>query len=284
MRKGGAMKTRYFSLVLVGHTCLTAVMGCATPPKAPTKSKDIAVRVGRLFPKAKNLKASILSVRLEMYNPRSSAIVVKGVDYEIDTGDISGVVKGTSDAGVSLESDQKAELAFEASIPLPEDPEQYRSVLKKGNIDLNVKGVVRFEDGSTASFERKGAVATPTLPKFVVHDAQAARYGKAGVDVTIFLRLINENVFPVLIESVEYTVSINDKKMGTEQGAVGERLVQGAAQEFEFNAVLDESSYENIKELLASGELTYAVQATVNVGQLEMPYDYNGSIKLAAGE
>lgn len=273
-----------FQRIIPSTLLALGVLACSSGPKTAPKSKDIAVRVGRIFPKSKNLKASAVSVQLEMYNPRLSSIGVEKIEYEIDTGDVSGVIKGTSQAGAELESDQKAELEFEATIPFPKEPTAYQEVLKAGAIDLDLKGVVHFADGSTAPFARKGGVATPSLPKFVVHDAQAARYGKTGVDVTVFLRLINENVFSVLIESVEYTVSINDKKMGTEQGAVGERLVQGAAQEFEFNAVLDESSFEGIKQILADRELSYSVQATVNVGELELPFEYTGTIKLGSGE
>ena len=67
-----------------------------------------------------------------------------------------------------------------------------------------------------------------------------------GLDVTLFLRLINENVFPVTIEVVKYTVFVDDKKIKSEQAALGERLLQNGATEYEVSTVLDE-------KLLAKG-------------------------------
>ena len=74
------------------------------------------------------------------------------------------------------------------------------------------------------------------------HVAAAAveAHGEQGVDVTIFLRLSNDNTFPVLIEGADYTVHVNGKQVKQEQAAIGVRLIANSAEEYEVGAILDE--------------------------------------------
>ncbi len=256
-------------------------LGCASQPKQVETVEDVAVRVDRILPQADSLDASKIGVKLQLANPRSGAVSITQIDYKVDTGDIGGVLNGQVAGGTVLESQQITEVEFSHKIPFPEDKEQYRSVLDEGQILLTVSGNVKFDDGTSATFEKKGAVATPSLPKFVLHDAQAARYGKDGLDVTLYLRLINENVFTVTIDSLEYQVAINGKETKSEQGAIGARLVQGAAQEFAVSIVMDEKAFPNIKEILAAGEIEYTVGGHVAVASLQLPIDISGKIEFS---
>lgn len=252
---------------------------CASQ-KPVEKTEDVAVRVGGLLPKNKSLDASAIAVKLELFNPRKAGVKISKIAYAIDTGEVSGVVKGTSDGGATLESQQTAELEFEQAIPFPEDRSRYKEVIEKGVIPVSVSGTVHFEDGSSAPFERAGSVATPLLPKFVVFDAQAARYGEEGLDVTFFLRLLNENIFPVTIQELTYTVSINGKELKSETAAIGTRLPQGAGQEFEVSVILDESKFEGVKQILTDGKFEYAVTGKLAVAGLELPFEHPGEIEL----
>ena len=266
-------------VLILGATLLA---GCATQKAAGPK--DVAVRVGQMLPQNKSLDASAIAVKLELFNPRPKGVTIDKIDYQIDTGEVSGVLKGSSDGGATLESQQTAEVEFEQSIPFPEDRAAYQQVLEKGTIPVNVTGTVHFADGSSADFERQGAVATPSLPKFMVYDAQAARYGEEGLDVTFFLRLVNENVFSVTIEQVEYAVSINGKELKKESSAIGSRLPSGAGQEFEVSVILDPQSFPEVKAILSEGKLDYTVTAKVNVAGLELPFEFTKPIELGSGE
>jgi LEA14-like dessication related protein len=265
---------------ILGAALLAA---CAT--KQPTAApKDVAVRVSQLFPKNKSLDASAIAVKLELFNPGLQTATIEKIEYAIDTGEVSGVLKGQSRGGATLESEQTAEVEFEQSIPFPEDREAFKLVMEKGNLPVTVKGTVHFEDGSSADFERQGSVATPSLPKFVVYDAQAARYGGEGLEVTFFLRLMNENDFSVTIEQVEYTVSINGKELKSESGAIGSRLPSGAGQEFEVGVILDPKSFADVKTILSEGRLEYSVTAKVQVAGLELPFEQSKTIELGSAE
>jgi LEA14-like dessication related protein len=266
--------------VWIPALCLVSCAG----QKSGGGPQDVAVKVNQLFPRNTSLDASQMGVKLELFNPRSKGVTIEKIQYEIDTGEVSGVVKGTKDGGDTLESQQTAEVEFEQSIPLPKDREAYKAVLAGGNIPVSVKGTVHFKDGSSTDFERQGSVGTPSLPKFEITDAQAARYGSEGLDVTFFLRVINENDFSVTIEQVEYAISINGKELKKEAGAIGSRLPSGAAQEFEVSVILDPKTFPEVKGILSAGKLDYTVAATVQVAGLELPFEESKEIQLGSGE
>lgn len=262
---------------------LSIVTACATSSPAEKPAPEPRVRVSRLFPKPDSLRASKIAVTLELQNPRATPLTVSGIDYEIDSGDVSGVLRGQVEGGAVLDGEQIAELEFTSVIPFPEEQERFMAVLERGTLPLLIKGVVTFDEGPSVSFERNGAVATPSFPTFVVHDAQAARYGEEGVDVTFFLRLVNENPFAVTIGDVQYAITIEGREAKSEQGAIGVRLTQGAAQEFEVGITIDEATFGDVKAVLRSGIVRYAVTGRVSVGPYEQPYVHEGQIVLAGG-
>jgi LEA14-like dessication related protein len=270
------------ALFVLGIGALMFGIGCATP-KAGAPAEGVSVKVGSMFPKNKSLDGSAIAVKLELYNPGKGTKISR-IDYTFDTGEVSGVLKGTSDAGATIEANQNAEVEFEQAIPFPEDREAYRQIIEKGAIPVSLEGTVHFDDGTSVPFERKGDVATPSLPRFVVYDAQAARYGKEGLDVTFFLRLVNENVFTVTIQEVEYAVSINGTELKKESGAIGSRLPQGAGQEFEVSVLLEPKSFPATKQILADRRLTYTVSGKVSVAGLELPFEESKDIELGASE
>lgn len=260
---------------------IAATFACAAPQKAAAPD-DVGVRVGRMLPQAAGLEASKIAVKLELANPRSGPVTISGIEYEVDSGEVAGVLKGTVEGGTVIEASQLTEVEFSQKIPFPKDDEaKYLSILEEGTIPLTVRGRVTFDDGTSANFEKKGAVATPSLPKLVLHDAQAARYGKDGLDVTMYIRLINENVFSITVDSVEYAIAINGKASKSEQGAIGARLVQGAAQEFTASVVMDEEAFPNIKEIMAAGKIEYVVTGKVTIQGIELPIEIPGEIEFA---
>jgi LEA14-like dessication related protein len=274
------------AMVQYGLLLLMVLGACKSTPTNAGDSGDVQVSVERVLPKPESLDASAVEVVLKIFNPTAKPVQIKSVDYEIDTRDVSGLLKGESTSSETIEAAQTAELTFSKSVPFPQDKEAYQAVIEKGSFPADLKGKVRFADGKSLSFERKGEVATPTLPKFIVYDAQAARYEKEGLDVTIFLRLINENVFPVQIEGVRYTVYIEDKKIKSEQAAIGTRLLQGAAEEFEVTQILDDKVLEKgrVKKILAAGKVTYKVTGKLDIGRLTLPFEYPGEIELGSSE
>ena len=259
---------------------------CATTPKVDTTPGTVDVEVDRVMPMAESLDASAVEITLKLYNPTTKPVTLAGITYGIDTKEVAGKLEGKVDGGATLEPEEEIELKFRQSIRFPADTEAYRAVIERSTIPFELAGKVALESGDAVDFSRVGEVATPSLPKFVVHEAQAARYGKSGVDVTLFLRLINENVFNVMIEGVEYTVFIQDKEVKKEQAAVGIKLLAAAAEEYEAGTVLDGSTLtkEEIAEILRNRKVSYRVTGVLELTRLSIPFDHQGEIELATGE
>jgi LEA14-like dessication related protein len=263
------------------------VLACSSTPKNTASGPTLGVEVDRVLPLAESLEASAVEVTLALDNPTSKAVEVESVEYEMDTKDVAGVLKGTAKSGAHVEASQRSELKFKQSIPFPADKEAYEAILKEGTIPFDLKGTVRFSNGENVAFSRVGEVATPTLPHFDVNDAQAARYGAEGVDVTFYLRLINDNVFPVMVQNVSYTVFVNDKQIRSESAGAGVRLLAGSAEEYEVSKTIGgnkDFSPEELKQVLAKGELTYRVEGKVELARLTIPFEHSGTIQLATGE
>lgn len=276
------MKTLH--LTLAAASLLTA---CATPQAGGGgKGGAIAVAVDRVMPMNESLDASAVEVTLRVANPTEKPMKIQSIEYEIDTLDVAGKIPGTADVSADLEADQTAELRFRQSIPFPKEAEAYKAILDKKTIPANVSGKLKLVTGESFAFEKASEVATPLLPRFEVHDAQAARYGKEGVDVTIFLRLVNDNVFPVLIQGVVYTVFVADKELKTEQAAVGVRLLPAAAEEYEAGSQLDASSFDKakLKDILTTKKVSYKVVGKIEIERLTLPFEHTGEITLATGE
>ena len=257
---------------------LLAVVACAAcasgRPAAPPA--DIQARVSRVFPKTESLSKSVLSVKVELYNPRSTPVQVGEVRYALDTGEVAGVVEGSVVAGARLAAEQQAEVGFDIGIPLPEDDAALEALVEREAVPAELSGTVRFGDGTTASFERSTGLAMPALPRFVVFDAQAARYGKEGLDVTFFLRLVNANAFTQPVQGVRYTVSIGARELRSSEAGVGARLTPGGAEEYEESVVLQ----EGLRSIMSAGKVDYRVKGEIQTREMTIPFDHEGKIAL----
>lgn len=259
---------------------------CASAPAPSGPAAGLSVEVAQIFPTNESLDNSAVQVVLKLENPTAEAVTVEKVEYELDTGEVAGVVSGTAESGAEVGPGQSAELRFKQSVPFPADEAAYRAILERQEIPVNLNGTLTLADGEEIAFERVSSVATPTLPKMIINDIQAARYGREGVDVTMFLRLVNENMFAVLIEGATYTVTIQDKEVRSEQAGVGVRLVGGAAQEFPVSVVMDEKRFDKdtMKRILSAGRISYKVEGNIELKRLTIPFQYEGEIQLAAGD
>lgn len=262
-------------------------VGCASPQAAPEAPKEPPqARVARIFPQPNSLSATDVVVTIEVFNPRSTPLTLTEVEYSIDPGDLATKVTGTSEPKGTLEPGQGAEIEFSESIQFPTEPEAYLATLKRGTVPIKLMGVAKFSDGSTAKFERQGNVAAPSLPKLVINDAQAARYdGDKGIDVTLFLRLINENTFNVVVEELRYAVGLNGKELKTGKD-VGIRLVANAVSEYEESAVVDQNEFgrAGVRSIIADGKVTYSVKGHVDVRGMEIPFSHQGDVKFGSNE
>lgn len=270
-------------LPLALSSALSYLAACAGgPPPAPPA--PIEARVSRVFPKTRSLTQSRLSLTVEVYNPRAQAVPVQSIAYAVDTKDVAGVLKGTVPVNATLEAEQQAKLDFEVEVDLPAGFEVLKKLNEMEVVPADISGQVALGDGTTANFTKKSGLAVPSVPQFIVFDAQAAQYEKKGLDVTFFLRLVNDNAFALSVQSVKYTVSIAGKEMRSDEAGVGTRLTSGAAEEYEVGVILDESSFDELDALMASGVVDYVVAGAIQTKEMTVPFEHVAKIDLGASE
>ncbi|MBK8013984.1 MAG: hypothetical protein IPK13_21890 [Deltaproteobacteria bacterium] len=255
-----------------------AALACSGVQK--TKAPDpILVRVDRLIPKSENLDAVKATVRLVVENPRDDKIQILKIDHALDTGAVAGVIRGSIPSGGILEGRQRAELEFDVRVPLPDDPGSFAALIQKGSLPSEISGMVHFSDGTSTGFRRGGELVTPTLPSFVVHEAQAALYGEGRLEVVLFLRLINDNGFSVTVQGVEYQVFLEDVETKSEQ-VLGMTLVGGSAQEFEVSTTLRAGQFAPLPAVLKQELIHYRVVGVVSLSQIDRPFEHHGEISI----
>jgi len=264
------------------------VLACASAPKNTGPAAAPSVEVDRIFPSAESLDASAVEVTLVLENPTDETLTVSKITYTVDTKDVGGVIEGSAESTATVGPGQKIELRFKQSIAFPADATAYAAVLERQTIPLSLEGSVVLSNGEEVDFERDGEVATPTLPKLIVNDSQAARYGSEGVDVTIFLRLVNDNPFAVLVQSCEYTIYIEDVEARSDTAAVGTRLLPTAGEEYEFSRQISGKDPKFgdalAKKMLASGKFNYRIEGKIDLARMTIPFKHEGTIELASGE
>ncbi|MEL7368514.1 MAG: LEA type 2 family protein [Myxococcota bacterium] len=221
-----------------------------------------------------------------VFNPRSTPLGLKRVDYTLNGGTWLKKVTGSAFPEGLLEPGQAGEVEFTEPMAFAADKATYLATLERGTIPIELSGVVTFADDSTATFDRQGAIAAPSLPRLIVHDAQAARYdGGKGFEVTLFLRLVNENSFTVIVDELRYAVEIDGQQVKKGKD-VGVRLVAGAVSEYEESALIDEEKFgrAGVRAVQANGKVNYRVKGAVDIRGFETPFEYSGEVVLAGRE
>lgn len=277
------MRTTITLRMMAPAAAALGALACAgSEPAAPPA--PVQAKVARVFPKTKSLETSVLSVKLEVYNPRATPVELTEIRYRLDTHDVAGVVESTVVVGGRLDAEQVAKVDFDIDVPLPAGDGLVALVAEETSPPADLGGTVMLADGTTAGFERKTALAMPTLPRFSVHDAQAAQYQEKGIDVTFFLRLVNGNPFTQPVKGVRYTVFIGEEEVRSSEAGVGTRLTAGAAEEYEESITLEEGKYEGLARLIQAGVIDYRVSGEVRTQGLTVPFDLTGTIDLGSTE
>lgn len=272
---GGARR-----LALLGGALLSglALSACASgpPPAAPTV--PVEARVTQLFSQASGLREVTVSIGLEVYNPNPTPAAMGSIQYKLDGGELLGVVEGEVPVGAELPGGDKGSLSFKAKLALPTEAEAFLAAVQKTSLPIQLSGQLKLADGAVA-FSRPGEAMMPVMPKFVVNEAQAASY-KGGLDLTLYLRLVNENSFTVTLDELLYTVTVAGQAQAEQTGAIGKRLPAGAAEEFEATVELKDGAFKDLGRIKKLGELKYGVKGQIKVGGVSLPFTRSATVQL----
>lgn len=260
-----------------GATVWACAGGQSAGPMPPAE-----VSVERLIPSVDSMREVSVTTKMTVRNPRDEPVVVEGVRYSVRS--VEGpewTVENQLQAGQSLPAGQTVQVALSQPIELPSEDEAYLETLRMDTVPVVMQGVLRLADGTETQFEKKGSIAAPNLPRFIVHDAQAAVYEEEGIEVTFYLRLINENPFSVVVESAEYAISLEGKKVSEGTAGIGVRLAAAGVQQYEVNVNVDEETFgAGYKDKMSAESLSYQMEGSLLVQGMTVPVTTSGDLRL----
>lgn len=260
---------------------LLLLLACASGPKEPLA--PIEVEVERIIPATQGLRRASVRAKITITNPREVPVTISKVEYLVRTEDLEPAMEGRSTLTPNSELPPRSAAQVELSqdLALPEAADALLGALRKEEILVEMQGTISFSDGTSTSFSRKGSIAPPNLPRFVVHEAQTSIYEGEGIDVTFYLRLINENPFSVVVENASYEVILEGKKVSEGTAGIGIRLTQGAVQEYEVSVTVDEKTFgKGWKAMLDKPSLAYAMKGELAMETFTVPVSTDGSVDL----
>ncbi|MEM1023245.1 MAG: LEA type 2 family protein [Myxococcota bacterium] len=260
---------------------LLPLIACASGSNEPLPPPE--VKVERIIPSTQSLREANVRAKIRITNPRELPVTIAKVEYLVRTENLDTPIEGRSTLTPNSELPGKsaAEVELSQDLAFPEAAEAFLAAAGKEEILVQMEGAISFGDGTSASFIRKGSIAPPNLPRFVVHEAQSSIYEGEGIDVTFYLRLINENPFSVVVENASYEIVMSGKKVAEGTAGIGIRLTQGAVQEYEVNVTVDETSFgKGWKSMLDQESLSYSMTGELVMENFNLPVEQNGSIDL----
>lgn len=253
---------------------------CAgSQPAGPLE--PVGVEVDRLFPTIEGMDEVSVKAKLVLSNPREVPATLVSIEYTITPEGDLGPVSGQLEAQQPIAPGQSLSTQVAESITLPIGSETYLQLVQLDTMPVVLEGVARFEDGTTTSFRKNGAIAFPNVPQLIVFESQAAKYGDEGLDVTFYLRLTNENPFGTVVDTASYEVLLDGKMVREGTAGIGVRLPQGSVQEYEVNTSIDASTFgADYRKYLEMDSFPYVVRGSVVVSGMKVPFSHEGTIEL----
>jgi len=274
------MMKRSFAKLTAAVSAAGALVACAGAQPA-TPPPPVAVEIDRLFPTIENMGAVSVTAKVVITNPRDAAATLTGIEYTVTPEGDLAPASSRLDAEQSIEPGQTISTEVAASVPLPVGEAGYLDLIRANTMPVTLTGVARFSDGTTSEFTKNGAIAFPNIPELIVYESQAARYGEQGVDVTFYLRLVNENPFGVVVDTATYAVLLDGKLVREATAGIGIRLPQGSVQEYEVNTSIDQATFgDDFQKYADMDAFSYEVRGEVVVQGMKMPFVHEGTIEL----
>lgn len=261
--------------LLTAFLLCSGAVACASSSPNPddaTTADGLRVEVAQVFGRPASLERVSMVTRLRLQNLDAKPIKVTAIRYEVEGGKGRVQEKGQVESGAVLDVAQEGELEFSLPVRIPR--EGYLAFVAAKTAPVKLKGWVLTEGGTEIPFERDGELALPIMPSLVLQDVQVAS-AKGNIELTVFLRLVNENNFTLTIEDLSYDVSLFGQLAKQMSGAIGARLPTGAAEEYAINLGLSESENPKLyQRVVAEKQVEVEVSGRIAVHGEKLPFQH----------
>lgn len=210
---------------------------------------------------------------------------------------VDGVVLKTSEQALDLAvpAGTKADFALEQSFTYVKDAAELSALSARGgSLLLALRGtlVVKVQRPALGDqpaeavsvelpFARAKEVRTPRHPLLKVQDFDAGRFSESEVQAVFHVAVVNPNNFPLTMNGLRYAVSLGGKQVGEGTLGAGDKVAPASTGLFDITATINEETHgQDVKRLIKSLVLPYALTAKLTAPLLEETLDAKGEIKL----
>jgi LEA14-like dessication related protein len=263
---------------------LFLVAGCASVPLlGPDLSQVRVYPKGTLKVGKASFREMVGSVVLKVDNRAAGAIAAGAVNLtaQDSQGGVPALKASSNGNTVPLEPGEGAEITVPVRWSWPAGDAEFLAVVERRMIELQVEGVANVA-GKERRFAGPVAVPTPQLAEVSVRHVEATRDGALrDADLGFRIEVRNDNFFPINIESMTVTVTVEGVTLVEDQIlSAGDRVRRQASIILEVPLVMNKETHgSKVRQLLRRGNLAYTVVGTMLYDGLQRPVDLSGEIQ-----
>lgn len=256
-------------------------LGCASAPaRAPEAPPSLSHQETRVT--EQDLTDVTLRYSGQLTSPRPA--VLERADYELVSG--GRVVKsGSTPLHVALRPGEPATFSLVERATYMRGPEELRAHLERGGtLLMALRGTLTVRSGDavrTVPFAASREVRAPRLPEVVVQSLDAGRYSDEEVNLILRVGVRNPNPFPLRLEQLTWALTVGGRPLG--EGTLAHAVTVGASNVgvYPVEASVTRATWgQDIKALLSTGTLPWALTGELAGPQVRVPYQLGGDVKL----
>ena len=194
-----------------GVLFLLVVLGAGCASDGPVVPQPPMVEVTQLDPILITPQVIKFQAKITIENRMRAALGINRVDYAVDLHGRE-LFTSTFDGITSMEGGERQIVTFPFQVAMKDITEQAVDVLTNEGIVVTFRGFVNPGeplDESPIPFAVTRNIPFPTMPEVTIQGVEGSQLG--GM-FTVLVRIKNPNQFPLVIDDVESSVHINQKK------------------------------------------------------------------------
>ncbi len=267
---------------------LMTLAACATP--APVVEADIApptLPTQELTVTSQSLTDCAVKLVGTIEAPVAATLKKATWEFVVD----GAVVKsGEQPIGLALTAGQPGTFSLEQSLTYVKDGDELKAMDARGGaLLLAMRGtlVVELPGAKTVEvpFAKSKEVRTPRLPHVKFQEYEAGRFSESEVQAVFHVGVVNPNGFEISLSQLPYAVTVAGKKVKEDVIGAGERVSAGSTGVFDITVTVNEETHgKDVKKLIKSLSLPFALTGTLKTAMYEEALDAKGEIKLNASK
>ncbi len=249
-----------------------------------TGLREPDVRITKMEMKEATLDRVTMMFHTAITNPNPIGLQLAGLGYALRVeGD--QLARGNVDEDMKLKAKGKSTLRFPVEFALGETSRAILKLLKLSEADYGIDTAFKFrvpELGKVSvpvTFEGKFPV--PKIPRFDVRNVRFTSIGPGGLGMRVTTSVKNTNRFDLPLDGFKFNFKLNGRSVLKNEAVAGMRLRAGQTRDIPLDftfGLLDAGL--TLASLASEPTLRWALDAKLDAGILNLPFDASGKIKL----